>query len=287
MSEGERRRALGQRIGSAYASTAGVNAVIIGGSVSRGHADRWSDVEIGVFWSEIPPASIRASLAESALLRNWHAFDGATSIGAVEEDADAHADSIKVDLVHMDTITVERALHDVMKRADPSLDKQVLIAALRDGIPIHGKGLLKRWQALTDSYPEDLRLAMVSSNLVFGPHPWLEMLADRQDLLALHEVLCHIERAILGILLGVNAIYAPSASPKWTRKLIERLDIAPHDLARRLDRILTTDAGAAVQDAGHVIDETLTLVERHLPDVDTQRVRTRIAQTPRPLHEGS
>lgn len=285
MSEGERRRALGQRIGSAYASTAGVNAVIVGGSVSRGHADRWSDVELGVFWSEIPPASFRASLAASARLRNWRAFEGTTSIGAIEEDADA--DSITVDLVHMDAVTVERVLHDVMKRADPALDKQVLIAALRDGIPVHGKGLLNRWRALTDSYPEDVRLAMVTSNLVFGPHTWLEMLADRQDLLALHEVLCRIERAILGILLGVNAVYAPSAGPKWTRKLIERLAIALQDLARRMDRILTADAIDAVQNAGHLIDETLTLVERHLPDVDTERVRSRIVRHPRPLHEGS
>jgi len=51
--------------------------------------------------------------------------------------------------------------------------------------------------------------------------------------------------------------------------------------------MLTGDPDAAVQDARRLIDETLTLVERHLPKIDTTRVRSRIAQTPRTPHEGT
>lgn len=285
MIEGERRLALGRTIGSVYASFTGVDAVLIGGSVSRGYADRWSDVEIGIFWREIPSEAIRMSLAGKSHLQNWRAFDGVTSIGAVEEDA--VLDDVKIDLVHLDTAATEIVLHDVVDRGVASLDKQVLVATIRDGVPIDGEPLLTRWRACTDPYPEDLRVAMVREHLLFGPHRWLEMLADRRDLLALHQVLCQIERAILDILLGLNGIYAPSVSPKWTRQLIERLDIAPRELAQRFGRVLCADALDAVQDAGHLIDETLTLVERHLPEVDTKRVRSRIAQTPRTLHEGS
>lgn len=285
MSDLGRRLALGRAVGAAYARAADARIVMIGGSVSRGHADRWSDIEIGVFWPEIPPERVRASVADNANLRNWRAFGGTTPIGAVEEDADA--DGIKIDFVHMDTVAVERVLHDVVHRADTALDKQALVAAVRHGLPVHGEALLRSWRDLTEPYPPALRLAMVTSHLVFGPHAWLEMLADRRDLLPLHELLCRIEGAILGILLGVNGIYAQSVTPKWIRRSIERFDIAPDNLANRFEHLLIGDANAAVHHAGQLIDETLALVERHVPDVDTTRVRSRIAQTPRTPHEGS
>ncbi len=285
MTDVERRLALGRAIGGVYAQMAEAHAVIIGGSVSRGHADRWSDVEIGVFWSEIPPEPVRANLAVNASLRNWQTFSGTTSVGGIEEDADA--DGIKIDLVHMDTPAVERLVHDVVDRADAALHKQVVVAAIRDGVPIHGAVLLKRWRDLVDHYPPALRLAMAKDHLMFGPHAWLVMLAERGDLLPLHELLCRIETSVLGILLGVNGMYAPSVTPKWTRHLIERFEIAPDDLAHRFDQMLTGDAKTAVHHADRLIAETLTIVERHLPEIDTTRVRSRIAQTPRTSHEGS
>lgn len=173
----ERRLTRGQTVGAAYAREQRVDAVMIGGSVARGYADRWSDLEIGIFWREIPAESLRSSLAATLGLQDWRAFEGTTSIGAVEEDADV--DGIRIDLVHLDTMAVARVLHDVIDLGDASLDKQVLIAALRDGIPVHGGDPLQRWRARSNPYPKVLRDAMVGTNLVFGPHAWLEMLADR------------------------------------------------------------------------------------------------------------
>jgi len=49
------RRKIAQNIGSVYAGNRKVAAVILGGSTARGHADRYSDIELGVFW-HTPPA---------------------------------------------------------------------------------------------------------------------------------------------------------------------------------------------------------------------------------------
>lgn len=85
----------------------------------------------------------------------------------------------------------------------------------------------------------------------------------------------------------MNGIYAPSVSPKWTRRLIAQMDIAPADLADRFDALLVTGARDSVRDAGRLIDETLTLVERHVPTIDTRPVRSRVVETPRTRHKGS
>ena len=42
-------------IASVYATHPAVRAVLLGGSIARGWGDRYSDLEIGVFWQE-PPA---------------------------------------------------------------------------------------------------------------------------------------------------------------------------------------------------------------------------------------
>src|SRR5687768_13902242 len=44
---------------AAYAGTPGVDAVMLGGSTARGDADRWSDVEVGVFWARPPTLAER------------------------------------------------------------------------------------------------------------------------------------------------------------------------------------------------------------------------------------
>ena len=48
------RREIGEKIGSVYAENRKVAAVILGGSTARGHADRYSDIELGVFWRTPP-----------------------------------------------------------------------------------------------------------------------------------------------------------------------------------------------------------------------------------------
>ena len=46
-----------------YADNPKVRAVIAGGSVSRGYADKYSDVEIGVFWDSQPSDKERKDAA--------------------------------------------------------------------------------------------------------------------------------------------------------------------------------------------------------------------------------
>lgn len=53
---------LAQYIVSAYMDNPNVKAIIVGGSVSRGYADTYSDLEIGVFWAQ-PPSNDERQIA--------------------------------------------------------------------------------------------------------------------------------------------------------------------------------------------------------------------------------
>lgn len=83
------------------------------------------------------------------------------------------------------------------------------------------------------------------------------------------------------ILLAINGIYARSAELKWLHQTIARCTIVPTELNHRLDTLLWADPHTAVAAAKSLIEETLTLIDRHVPAVDTTSVRQRISALPR------
>lgn len=60
------RLLLAREIPPAYVADARVQAVLVLGSVSRGWADRYSDVEFGIVWAAAPSEDQRASACDRA-----------------------------------------------------------------------------------------------------------------------------------------------------------------------------------------------------------------------------
>ena len=273
--------AVAQDIASVYATDRGVAAALVGGSVSRGYADAWSDLELGIFWAAAPSEGARAAPADAAGAADRRVFPDASLPGAWEEDY--LIDGIKIDVVHFTVAAAARVLHDVTERADPTVAKHVFVSTVRHGIPLHGPALLAEWRVQTAAYPDELRRAVVGQHLAFGPHWWLEMLAERDDVPYLYDLLCRVEQSVLGTLFGLNRLYPPSATLKWAGQIAKDLAVAPPDLAAHLKRVFRAAPREGVQEARRLIDETVDLVDAHLPGFDTVPVRARLSAPPRGL----
>ena len=66
------RRAIADRLAAIYAHNPYISAVLLGGSTARGHADQYSDIELGIFWYQPPTDEERRAvieLAEGDLIR--------------------------------------------------------------------------------------------------------------------------------------------------------------------------------------------------------------------------
>ena len=63
----------------------------------------------------------------------------------------------------------ERCLGDVLDKWDTSLEKQVIISAVADGVPIYGLNQIKHWKDKAADFPSDLAVKIVQENLWFGP----------------------------------------------------------------------------------------------------------------------
>jgi predicted nucleotidyltransferase len=271
------RLALAQQLAPYYCANPKVAALTVEGSVARGCADRFSDIDLAVFWSEAPTEKERRDIIKHArgrhvLLVSYNGdkvcWSDAYDVGGVD-----------IDVRHVGVEATRRTLADVLERCDPSLAKQQHIAALLSALPLSDSSVLTRWQLQAKVYPHELGVATVRTHLRFRPAWEQEMLAERNELLILYESFCTVEKQILLVLMGLNHIYYPGW--QWSDQLMEHMHIAPRNLAPRFKQvfgIVSIDPRASVYQLHDLIEETFSLVETHLGEVDTIPARERFRE---------
>src|SRR5215831_15492000 len=232
--ESVRRLALAQQLVPYYYANPKVAAVAVAGSVARGFADRFSDLDLAVYWSVAPTDQERKEIIERARGRHVQLV---ASFGEEVRWLDTYeVDGFAIDVLNVDVETTSRILDDVLERSDPSLSKQRHLATLLSALPLADhSSLLAAWQSRVQVYPRALSVAMVSAHLHFPPAWEQEQLAERGEQLALYESLCIAQKRLLLVLMGLNCLYHPGW--QWADRLMEQMRIAPPKLAQRCKQV--------------------------------------------------
>jgi hypothetical protein len=280
------RRSLAEHIAAAYAANHGVRAVFLGGSAARGHADRFSDLELGVVWSQPPTEEERRSAIEACggdLVR-LYPNDGAVWSDAwkIGRRGDVPHTGVEVDMTHCLEGTVETTLGQVLDELDPDPLKQLPVGAILHALPLHGEQVVEGWRARA-RYPRGLQVAVVSAHAQIEGLWRLDAFVARENPVAGYRVLVEAQERLLHVLLGLNAVYYSGF--KSLDALVADLDIAPRELLPRLLACYPLAAGRSRAGLTALIEETYDLVEGHLPEIDVERLRSILAYE-RPLWDG-
>ena len=259
-----------QGIAARYAAQQNVEAILVGGSVARGCADRFSDVEIGVFWRELPQPSVHKTLMQQAGGQNWELdpFDPTTDDVQYEEYA---VSGLKIDMRHMTVAGMERVLTSVVDNADSDEDRQGIVYVARHGLPLHGHILLDAWRQKTRSYPDALAHEMVRNSLDLPPWDYIPLHIERDDLLLFSCAVAQAAQAIFGGLCGVNREYYPGL--KWRNDTLRTFSLQPPDTAARIHRLFRVSPRDAAESVRLLVEETFDLAERTLPGLDLSQHR--------------
>ena len=150
-----RRARLAELIAPAYAANPNVAGVLLAGSVARGTADQYSDIEIDIFWHAPPSEADRMAPIERA---GWQLLY--THVDEYEWADGFYIEGIKVDTSQFLIATLDRWLDDVVERADLEVEKQIRITAIQHGRPLYGAELIDRWRARC--WPSTWRFARAS-----------------------------------------------------------------------------------------------------------------------------
>lgn len=278
MNEASRwRHALAQQLAPHYSANPKVTAVSLGGSVSQGCADRFSDIDLTVYWTVPPTEKERREIIKRARGRRGPHLPFNKEEGCWPEQFEVAG--VTIDVRHMTVESIERILVDVLERADPALAKQQHLATLLSALPLSDPSMLTHWQQRAMVYPQELSMAMVRAHLRFRPDWEQEVLAERNDLLVLYESFCTVEQHILLVLMGLNRLYYSGF--RWIDRLMGQMHITPPNLSPRFKQVFgiaSIDPLAGVYQLHELIKETFALVETYLGVLDTTSAQQRFRE---------
>ncbi len=143
-----------------------------------------------------------------------------------------------------------------------------------DCIPLYGEELISQWKTQVADYPDALAQAMVEKYLNFVPIWTLqEQLATRDTTLFQHQIRLEAGQNILGVLAGLNRLYYTTFQFKRMEQFIQQMNIAPQNLYKRLENLYHQEPLSTASQLKALVAETVELVELHMPQIDTSKVR--------------
>jgi hypothetical protein len=280
------RLSLSDAVAQAYGSNPKVAALLVGGSTARGHADRFSDLEIGLFWHEGPSDEERREAAEATGGYVHCVYPYEPDEESWAEDiflggltTDQPTTGLLVEVQHMTVEAMERIMGDVLDRYDPAELKQTRLSAVLLGIPLHGEAIVERWRARVAEYPRGLAVAVVKQQAQLD-HFWrTEMFIERgNNLMLLYDTYVQVSRKLLHLLLALNRTYYSGF--KWADRIIQSMSIAPRDFAVRFKRAWQSPPPTTIEELRPVVaefasllEETYDLIEERMPEIDMDRLR--------------
>jgi hypothetical protein len=282
------RREFAEQIAPAYAADSSVVAVIVGGSAARGHADRFSDLELFIVRATPPTETGRRSAIAAAggdLVRLYPVEVEAA--GPVWADAwkigrkdRVPLTGIEVDMHHVLVEAVERTLDDVLERFDPDPMKHNFVGGLLHATPLQGEATVRAWRERAAAYPDGLRRTVVQAQAQIEGLWRLDAYAFRGNPVAGYHLLTNAHEELLHTLLGLNRVYYPGF--RSLERVVADLQIAPHDLLERVRASYPLRPERSKQILTGLVEETHDLIAKYLPEINVDRLRT-ILHYERPL----
>jgi hypothetical protein len=288
------RLAIAERLGAAYGRWGKPAAVVAMGSTSRGQADRYSDLELAVFWSELPADADRvlAPTDEGMFVhRSWPyseadraAFDDLFTAAPTGAEPTS---GLLVEVSHQTLETTERTLDDVLVRFDTTEDRRRLVAGIDRGRAVLGPDLLAAWQARTHHYPEGLSGAIVTAyGQIDHFWRWAMYLERGPNLAALYGAWSRMVEHLTEVIYAANRVHCPGF--KFAGASLGLLPRVPTDLEARLVQPFQFPPERGAQVLAGLVEDTLDLAEELVRDVDFARLRRifRYRRTPWEPAEG-
>jgi hypothetical protein len=245
--------------------------MLLVGSAATGGADGYSDLDLIVYYDLVPDAEVIDDVARG-LGAKWHRGTP-WSDESGEHDESGYGEryllaGIECQVAHVSVGAAEREIRRLVEGLD--IDEEVLkiMSGLFEGLPLAGAETIERWRAAA-AYDERLQRAVIAKRWSFFPWWYFqERLRTRDATAWRHEVLARSAYAIVGTLAALNRLHFSTFEFKRAGRFLSRLEVAPPNLAERLDSLFTLDEPESTAELERLVAETLELVAARFPDLD-------------------
>lgn len=260
-----------------YSEMPQTRAILSIGSVSYGIVDESSDIDIALYYEELPSDEqlANAMIQNGATKLNWQL--GSRDEGSLIDSYMVHG--VECQFAHTTLAAMDRDMDSILVGLDVDSPFQKALSGVMAGTPIMGEPLIQQYKAKASAYPESLRIAMVHRFMNFQP---LWAIEDRMSVrdaeLWRMQALVDGSFNLLGVLAGLNRLYFSSFQFKRMGAFIYQMEFAPRGLVSRLATVFKGEPNASGV-FRELVAETVALVEQQMPEVDTTVVHSRLNRT--------
>lgn len=265
------RLAFARELGLKLRNLSGLSAIVVGGSVARGFADEYSDLEMPLFWETLPTDDLRLAIAADLGADFLYPFNGP----AWEDNL--LIQGLQVDLWHCAVSDEEQVIASVLQGSNLDLGASNFMDTLRSCVPLHGEELIACWKAKAQIYPDDLAARNIAQAVSALEATHLSVLARRGNSTLFYGQVSAIQQQVFMILLALNRRYFPTF--KWIYPTLAELAIKPDAAEARFRQAYTLPPLEAAEDTARIVTETLRLVEAQFPQIDTKEVPNQLRIT--------
>ena len=260
----EHIRALARRVVEAAVELGPLRAALLAGSGARGDADRYSDVDLLLYVEQSPPDDRLEELRD--------ALGGVNSVWISRPALiQFEVGGVAVQVGYQTVAEMDEELEKALVRLEEIVGSpnQKMLSGFLEGLPLHGEDVIAGWRDRAAAYPDELRRAAIEHHWRFFPLWYYgDAMAARDSELWRLDMLLEGAFNLLGVLTALNRVYFARFELKRLRALVAKLDLAPPDLADRLETLFRLPAHEAAEAFGALVVETRDLVARELPDVE-------------------
>ncbi len=267
---------LSHAIVSTFLTVPGIQAAMVTGSVARGESDRYSDIDMALYYNTDLPSD---DVLEARRVQNggseriWTLGD--RNDGSIAEAYDIRG--VQCQLIHSTIEAQNNTIAGVFEQKDTGTPAHKAMSGVLDCIPLYGDEIIAQWKSRVEQYPDDLAKAVVEKHLAFFPVWYLqEYLAPRDASLWIAQSLLEAAQNILGVLAGLNRKYYSTFQFKRMNKFTSGLSIKPDALCERIEMLLQSELSVSAVVLESLVRDTVELVEQHMPDINTTKVRMRL-----------
>ncbi len=257
-----------------YLALPHLRAAMITGSAALGVSDRYSDIDLMIYYDALPGTEeLAAARLHNGGEEIWRVDNRAE--GELMEAYRVHG--VECQIAHTTITAWKRDMAIVLEQHNVNTPLHKALSGTLEGMALYGTELIEVWKAKIANYPSGLAQAMVEQHLQFFP-VWnlQEQLAARDAVLWRHQILTDAAYNLLAILAGLNHLYFTSFQFKRLQHFAAQMAIKPAAFAARLDRLFELPTAESALDLKALVDETLDLVAQHMPQVEVSSVRQRL-----------
>lgn len=248
-----------------------VDAFFIGGSVARGFADEFSDLELCCVWPHPPTNDQRRSI-----IKKWAGISHYDFDERAAEEPYNHADTfevrgLQVDLWHLSRKTEDDIIHSVVDLHNTKQSSLNSCETIQSCVPLFDPNqVIGKWKEKLSAYPDKLAIKVITENLDFLQSGNLEMHLAREDYTSAFSIVAGLQKRIYNILLALNKMYFPSY--KRMSHYLAKMDLAPSNVTERFRTQLTSNP-ILNDDLVSLQNETLDLIKSRFPQISTENAR--------------